>query len=153
MSTFKLNLNTIETALQKIGVEVEHITEQNMLFIRRRNAPNLPLRVVSDSEGQMVSFAIVSDFKIPKAHTADVSCAIALANGMVNIGSWCLNSQEAEVYYRLTLPTEGLMCSQSTIRGLMEITLGHANMYMETFRSIASGKASFTSIIEATIQS
>ena len=53
-----------------------------------------------------------------------MACAIASLNGIVEIGAWCLNHRESEVYYRFTMPCSGSKWSDEGLREVLEITLG-----------------------------
>jgi hypothetical protein len=90
---------------------------------------------------------MIGEFKIPQSRFVDIACAIAIANGHIEIGAWCFNSAESEIYYRLTLPSTGTLWTQRALRDLIELALGNATMMFDRFQKIALNNASFETVL------
>ena len=144
-----LNLDSIQNVVEQLGLQFDRYDDHNMMMVHRPQEPERALRIMATPDNSMVSMAIVAQFKVPRNRVVEVSCAIAIANGLIDIGAWCFNYGESEVYYRLTVPSRDNSWNEASIRTLMEIVLGYSNLYFTKLEAIALADASFESILEA----
>ena len=143
-----LNLDTIQELLERLGLHYERPAGHNMLIIKRPQNPNRALRIMASADGSIVSLAIIGEFKIPQDRVVEVSCAIAIANGLIDMGAWCFNYAESELYYRITVPAQNNSWTEESIRHLMEMALGYASLFFGPLQAIALEGASFDSILD-----
>ena len=142
-----LNLNTIQELLEKLGLQYERPPGLNMLVVTRPQNPNRALRIVAAPDESIISMAIVGEFKVPPHRIVEVSCAVAIANSLMDMGSWCLNYAESEVYFRLAVPSQQNSWTEDGIQHLMEMTLGYASLFFPRLQAVALEGASFETVL------
>ena len=64
-----------------------------------------PLTLIPWEDRPMLTLAMTLPFKVPPAQKAAVSAALVTLNSMSYMGTWVLNTEKAEIYFRDTLIT------------------------------------------------
>ena len=137
MRNFPLTMKSLFTAFLRIGFEASPDERSGGILLPVQADLKYPCRIVPDQDETVLSFVINADFHIEKDKLFDVACAVALVNGIANVGAWCVEPMSSSLYYRITMPINGVQWSDKTLKWTLEMATGYTNLHMERFRDIA----------------
>ena len=79
------------------------------------------LRVLPRPDRHMMTLVVPLPVKVPPALINEVSKATALANSATFMGAWVLNHGKGEIYFRVTLPTRGVMYDDEGFKWVLDV--------------------------------
>lgn len=95
------------------------------------------LRVIPRPSRGMMTFALQLPFAVPEDRAEAVSRAIALANASSFMGAWVYLNSNHELYFRVTVPVDGVSYDDQSIRFLLQVVIGTVQGLGPKLRAIA----------------
>ena len=123
--------------------------DSQSVLITRENVETAHVRVVDRPERGMMTWAIVLPFTVPDDRHLPVAEALNLLNSASFMGSWVMNTQRSEVYFRATVGTIGVQWDEAAIEYLLRVVVTTADQLGEMVRRVAKEGAAATTVLPA----
>jgi len=148
MDSYELSLDAIRGWCDRAGFRYLYNEKLGQLALPRDQGQP-PIRVVPQPERKMLTLAVVLPFAVPEDRFDAVARAATLANSSSFMGSWVLNSQKGDLYFRVTLPTLGVRYDDQSLRFVINVVVGTSNILAKAFYDVAIEGGSHELILEA----
>ncbi len=114
--------------------ELQHIASPNP------DRKGWALRLVPRPERGMLTFAFPLPGELPDDRIEALSLAANLLNARTFLGAWVVNREMAEMYFRQSVPTTGVLYTDDAVRELMQIVIGTVEMMLPRLDRVLRGE-------------
>ncbi len=118
---FELGLDAIKQWCDANEVTYLENAELGQLAIPTPIGQQFAIRIIPRPERQMMTFALPLPVRIAPALRPEIARAAGLANSATFMGAWVLNHGKGELYFRITLPSDGVRYSGDALKRLLQI--------------------------------
>lgn len=146
MSPFPLTMSNIKDSFARHSLVFREESE-TILVVERPSEPIAPLQVHFDLASETATFVVAAPFAFSSERMVEMSCATSLLNSHILLGAWCIDHQNRNLFFRFAVPTSEALFTDNSLIWIVEMTLGHVRLHIESFAAIASGEHSFDYIL------
>lgn len=136
MSSFALEYASVQAWCARMGLAV-NTDDANRQVLIPRGPDQEPVRIVSLADRNMMMFLMVVPITVPPGRYTEVSRAIALANAQSFMGCWVLTTSRGELYFRITLPTDGHATTDDGLTWVIRVLAGTFDTLAPALRRVA----------------
>jgi hypothetical protein len=147
METWHLSLPAVRAWCERNQIRCLVNEKLGQIAIPRPLEPDMALRFIPRPERGMMTVAFPMPFVVPTDRQPEMREALSLANSSSFMGAWVLNGGKGEVYFRVTLPTEGVLYTDDGLRFVLQVVIGSAEGLVGRLRRVAAGEAAAASVI------
>lgn len=105
------------------------------------------LRAIPRPSRGMMTLALVLPFPVSDERADAIARAVGLANSSTFMGAWVYNQGQRELYFRVTVPVEGVLYDDAAVRFLLQVVIGTVKGLAPRLRAIAEENAPWESVL------
>ena len=152
MSTegFALSLDALQAWCDRNSITFLKNDRLQQLAIPTPLGREYPVRVIPRPSRGMMSFIMVLPFAVPPDRAEVVSRALALANASSFMGAWVLQGNNNELYFRVTVPVDGVRYDDAAVRLLLQVVIGSVQGLGPRLRAVALDGAGWETVLTGT---
>ncbi|MEZ4315933.1 MAG: YbjN domain-containing protein [Myxococcota bacterium] len=138
---YTLDYDTLCGFCERQGLTFFTNEELQQLAIPSPERPGWAVRIVPRPDRGMVTLAYPLPGRIPGDRLDDLVVAANLLNARTFLGAWVVNHEAAEMYFRQTVLTQGVAYTDASVRELVQLVVGTAEMMIERLDAVLKGEA------------
>jgi hypothetical protein len=133
------NLKSWATRLEaRLGVPCRYSDEVQQLAVRAWVMDTaVALVLIPRPERGMLTLAVTLPFAVPSERHAAISESLTILNARSFMGAWILNTEKAEIYFRITVPAKDLEYSDETLHFVASLVESSAEAMAKPLYAVA----------------
>lgn len=147
---FALSLDAMQAWCDRNNITYMKNERLGQLAIPTPLGREFPVRVIPRPSRSMLTLALILPFPVPEERMDVVARAVAMANASSFMGAWVLVNNNHELYFRVTVPTEGVSYDDAAVRFLLQVVIGTVQGVGPRLRAIALEGASWETVVTGT---
>jgi hypothetical protein len=147
MELFALTFEAVRAWCERKNILVRFNEQLQQLAIPRPDDPNHHLRVLFRRERGMVTLAMPFRFPVPEGRAAAVDEALSYLNSASFMGCYAQNHAGKEIYFRVTVPSQGVGYTDASVEWLMRLVIGSHDHAEARLRAVAEAGAEPRSVL------
>ena len=147
--SFKLSLKTLKTFCDRNEIQYLENEQLGQIGIPTPLGQGIMIRVIPQEERNMVTLALPIPLQVPPNLIQEVARATSLANSGLFMGAWVLNHAKGELYFRISLPVQGVSFNDEALLFSLNVIVGTVRGVGDAFLNIIREGAPAESIMGA----
>lgn len=134
----------------RLGVPSRFNDEVEQLAVRAWVMDSaVALVLIPRPERGMVTLAMTLPFAVPPERNPAINESLSILNARSFMGAWILNTEKAEIYFRITVPAKDLEYSDETLHFIASLVESSAEAMAKPLYAVAHQGASPELIAQA----
>jgi len=142
MNGFPVTIETVKAWCEGHNVKYAVNDQLGQLAIVGLLGSQIPIRVIPWPDRNMVTLACVAPFQVPPERIDAMTVATRIANSASFMGAWVLAASTGELYFRVTLPVQGVFVDDGGFQFLARVLLSSVATVGPSLQQVALEGAS-----------
>lgn len=144
---FALSLDAVQAWCDRNSITYLKNDRLQQLAIPTPLGREYAVRVIPRPSRGMMTFALGLPLAVPAERAEAVARAVDLANGSSFMGAWVLVQSKGELYFRVTVPTDGVSYEDRAVRFLLQVVIGSVQGLGPRLRAVALEGAGWETVL------
>ncbi|MCB9675871.1 MAG: hypothetical protein H6737_12185 [Alphaproteobacteria bacterium] len=136
---FTLDYESLKAFCDRQGLAYFTNDALDQIAIPRPDRRGWALRLVPRPEKGMLTIAYPLPGHIPQERMAALAASANLMNARTFMGAWVVNWETSEMYFRETVPTQGVEYTDDSVRELLQIVIGTVELMVPRLDAVLKG--------------
>jgi hypothetical protein len=138
MSGFVLNYANVKSWADRLGLPFRFSDEASQIAVTCHLLDvDVPLVFIPRPERGMLTMALTMPFVVPADRYSAVAEALTLLNARSYMGSWILNMDKGEIYFRITVPALDVTYTDQALRFVASVVASSSETMARSLHEVA----------------
>lgn len=137
--TFPLDLEAFVGFCERNAISYVVNDALQQVSVPRPDAEGWAVRFVPRPERSMATIAYPLPGRIPADRLPELARAANLLNARTYLGAWVVNADAAELYFRQSVGTEGVLFDDHGVRQLLQTVIGSVEVCLQRWEQVLEG--------------